>query len=593
MKNRRLVSALALCVMLVMVITATSAPVASAASQQAIYTGPRLAAEPEGARPSLEDINHANNLPISDGSLTLTIFQSLTSTVTSLDMGKNQFTDILSKATGINLQFVTAPASDATTKLNLLLSSGDYPDIISNNILGLNGMALYASQGVFVPLDAYIDKWGVNTKAVLERYPGVRALITASDGMIYSLPNINDCYHCLRGEGRNWYYRPWIDSLNGGKIPQTAAEFEDYLIKIRDGDPNGNGKKDEVPLAFRKDDIWFAINWAANFFQKFPAKGWANVDGKITPLYVDEQFRQTLKWLNELYSQGLILKDAFSITGDDLIAIGEDPAGATLGNIVGWGPEAGTKKAGDSKRWFEYFVMPPVAGPAGERNTVFNPNSVYGNGWFVTDKCQDPEAATRLGDVLLDEYYGYSSYIGPEGQSWTYASPGDIALNGKPAVFKELVTYGAQPENCSWDQTNITFRPDNFRLSQYAEGVDTIYKYFDNPFDAGLRDQAAALPSYNEIMKYYGSQKSLSPYQIDAKYVIPPLLYSDADASEVADIEAVIDPYLLQMFAAFVTGQENLDAGFDKYVSDLNQMGLDRLTAAKQRAYDAYAASIN
>jgi len=81
LKNKRLVSALALCVMLVMVIAATSAPAAAAASQQAIYTGPRLAAGPEGARPSLEDINRANNLPISDGSLTFTIFQSLTSTV--------------------------------------------------------------------------------------------------------------------------------------------------------------------------------------------------------------------------------------------------------------------------------------------------------------------------------------------------------------------------------------------------------------------------------------------------------------------------------------------------------------------------------
>ena len=41
-------------------------------------------------------------------------------------------------------------------------------------------------------------------------------------------------------------YKPWLDK-QGMDVPETTEEFKDMLIAFRDQDPNGNGKKDEIP----------------------------------------------------------------------------------------------------------------------------------------------------------------------------------------------------------------------------------------------------------------------------------------------------------------------------------------------------------
>ena len=531
------------------------------------------------------DVKAAHGLPIApEGKvIPLTIFQALTSTVDDLE--NNKFTQLILDNCGIDLEFVTAPAADAVTKRNLLLSSGDYPEIISSRGMAQNEMALYADQGIFIPLDDLIEVYAPNTKKVWEEYPESKIICTGTDGKVYSLPDINDCYHCRRGEGRDWYYRPWLETLRDGKMPQTSEEFKEYLTAIKTQDPNGNGKQDEVPLAFSKSDINRATNFFMNMFMPYPNKGYRNDDGKIVAAFTTDEFKQGLKYMNELYNEGLILEESFSIESADLIKIGENPGDPLLGNIISWGPEGGVKKSGDTKRWFEYFVLSPVEGPNGDRWAVQTGrwNAVM-PGYFITDKCKNPEAAVRLGDLLLSQYYGYSAYIGPEGLSWTYASDGDISLGGGQAMFKELVAYGTQEKNCSWDQTNITNRTAEFRLTQYAEGADIIYKYLDGDFS--LRDQAAGFGSYNEIMKYYACQKNLEPYLLDDKYIVPPLLYSSEANAEVADITAVINPFIEQKVAAFVTGTEDVSDGFDQFVEDLNGMGLEILLGHMQTAYD-------
>src|SRR5690606_24106171 len=43
--------------------------------------------------------------------------------------------------------------------------------------------------------------------------------------------------------------KDWLDKLKL-ETPKTIADWEKVLTAFRDGDPNGNGKKDEIPLIF-------------------------------------------------------------------------------------------------------------------------------------------------------------------------------------------------------------------------------------------------------------------------------------------------------------------------------------------------------
>ena len=63
--------------------------------------------------------------------VTLTIFAGLqANTVESFDRSVNKTTQIVENDTGLKLEFVEAPSDGVDEKLNLLLNSGDYPDVI-------------------------------------------------------------------------------------------------------------------------------------------------------------------------------------------------------------------------------------------------------------------------------------------------------------------------------------------------------------------------------------------------------------------------------------------------------------------------------
>lgn len=530
--------------------------------------------------------------------ITLTIFQRLNDRVENLDAEHNAFTKMLEEATGVKLKFITAPEStaDAKTKLNLLLNSGDYPDIISFRAgINRNEMAMYAEQGIFIALDEYLtDEIAPNAKEVFETNTAARIINSAADGMIYSLPDINDCYHCIYGNGRAWYYMPWMRDINNDVYPETTEELMDYLRYIRDNDVNGNGDpNDEIPLCFTKDDMDIFMRWLAGSFMIYPYEHYRlEDDGTITACFVEDDYKKALELGHQMYEEGLILEDSFSATINDLQNIGEDPSGNKYGLIVGWGPERAVVRGGESKRWYEYYILPPVAGPEGVRwaNNRGDWASVAG-GFYVTDACEYPEIAVALGDILLSYYYGYSSLIGLKGVSWDDPStPDAVDFNGEPAMYREIVPGAAQPIDTSWNQMSITNRDVAWWMAREAEGADEIHAYLNGDFT--LRDKMSDYGAYNEVMKYYGCMTRLDPYKFDEKYIVPSLLYDETMQDIVADANAVVEEYRKEMFAAFVTGTRSLDE-YDDYVAEMYAMGLQDILDSQNTSYQAYMATQN
>ncbi|MDL2318420.1 extracellular solute-binding protein [Eubacteriales bacterium OttesenSCG-928-A19] len=522
------------------------------------------------------------------------IFQRLAPQTTELSADKNKATKIIEDATGLKLNFTTTPQADAKTKINLLMNSGDYPEIVSyrdSDAMDRAAMDQYAQQGILVALDEYITpEIAPNIYKIFEENPAAKTVCTGSDGMIYALPDINECYHCTYGNGRAWYYMPWMRDINDDVMPATTEELREYLQYIKDNDVNGNGDpNDEIPLAFNStlDNGLnrFAV-WVSNFFMVYPKDHYlVDDDGVIKAAFAQPGYKDALQYANELYEAGLILPDAFSITEEELRTLGEDPNGPRIGLLIGWGPEDGVAKAGTTLRWYEFFPLSPVEGPTGHRN--HDNTGQWGSvmpGYFITDKCENVEAAVRLADLIMGYYYSYTVYLGPKGEMWDDPTEGAIGFNGEPAEFRELVAYGTQETNCSWDQASISNRPASFRMSQEAEGADTIYEYLNGNYD--LLQAVSELGSYNEIMKYYGCEKNLAPYAFDEKYVVPSLLYSDEMADLVADANASVDAYRKEMLAAFVTGARPIEE-FDQYVAELESMGLNDILDARNEAYQA------
>ena len=163
------------------------------------------------------------------------------------DYVDNEYTRWLENLTNIKLDMDIPPVADAQQKLNLMLASGDLPEVIIGCNIRLDQQQILANQGLLLPLNDYIDKYGVEFKKVYEAYPQIEDLITMLDGKIYGLPHVNDCYHCSMAQ-KMWVYQPWLDKL-GLEVPTTTEEFYQMLKAFKEQDPNGNGEADEIPLS--------------------------------------------------------------------------------------------------------------------------------------------------------------------------------------------------------------------------------------------------------------------------------------------------------------------------------------------------------
>ena len=158
----------------------------------------------------------------------------------------NKFIQWLQKKTGVSLNFTTVNAENLTERVNVMMATGDVPDIMMSAGLSGNEIQYYGSNGLFRSFTPYIEKYGSVIKEVFQAKPVTRPMIEDLEGNIWALPRITECYHCFRGP-KAFYYKPWLDKL-GLEVPQTTEDFYEMLVAFKTQDPNGNGRADEIPF---------------------------------------------------------------------------------------------------------------------------------------------------------------------------------------------------------------------------------------------------------------------------------------------------------------------------------------------------------
>ncbi len=215
--------------------------------------------------------------------------------------------------TNISFEFDTPLAQGYTEKKNLALASGDYPDVFYGGAINVQDEETYGPQGVFLPLEDYIDKYGPHIKKILEQYPEVKNAITASDGHIYSLPYIVR----TKTTAANILYinMDWLANVGMSK-PETVEEFYEVLKAFKEEDPNKNGKQDEIPLSYWKQTNSMAGILNPIFYAAFSGQaGGANFDligDKVVYNPVQPAFKEFLAYMNKLYSEKLLENEMFT-----------------------------------------------------------------------------------------------------------------------------------------------------------------------------------------------------------------------------------------------------------------------------------------
>lgn len=500
-------------------------------------------------------------------SMTFTLFAPLKGGVTTFDSSKNVFTKYFEDMTGLKFKFREAPNADAKKKLNVMMTGGDYPDAILNSGLSSSELLLYGEQGIFIPLNDLIDKYAPNIKKALDENPEIKKNFTI-DGKIYSLPQIGKATHTI-APYRMFLNEEWLKNLNL-KTPTTTDDFYKVLKEFKEKDANANGKtNDEIPLtgsvnAINGDPIIYLMNAFIPCSPGYNATYlYLDKNKKVVYTKTTDKWKQGLKYMHKLYSEGLMDKMTYSQTRDQLLKLGSNPEGPIVGACSGQSvTNIGNSK--DVERISQYMILPPLKGPEGVRSAGRNID--YGRvSLTITKNCKSPEALIRAFDYMYtEEGTLYVSHGIPGTGKIDIAEKGVKNFIGKQAKYLR-VTNGDSISDVTWNGMGPYYKRlgDELNFSAEQDGFDI------------------------ERTLYLAATKDYIPVAQSVSTLIPPVAFNTEDSRTIVDIVTPINTYVAQTTIEFITGVKDIDKDWDTYIKTVNDYGLDKFVDIYQRAIDA------
>lgn len=226
----------------------------------------------------------------------------------------------VTEQTGIEPE-VRAISGDYTEGLQMIFASGmNIPDVFRPLNTGID--ATLVEQDAAVALDELLPVYAPDMWANIPENVWNLMRADSPDGHIYVIPQVYIDY-----AERGWIIRQdWLDTL-GLEAPTTKEELVEVLRAFRDGDPNGNGLKDELPTAFygsggaqgtpNQMHGFFAM-YGVPMFNSDPL--WDIYDGKLMYSALTKNARDAIEFMSELYAEGLIDPESFLNTGSDFNA---------------------------------------------------------------------------------------------------------------------------------------------------------------------------------------------------------------------------------------------------------------------------------
>ncbi|MBD2870850.1 ABC transporter substrate-binding protein [Paenibacillus arenilitoris] len=489
------------------------------------------------------------------------------------NMDVNKFSKHIEEKLHIKFKWETTPGNAFGDKKQLLLASGDYPALILNAGATKADQIKYGQQGTFIPLNDLIEQYAPNIKQAMEEIPNLKESMTAPDGNIYALPRINECLHCTYFQ-RVWINKAWLDKL-GLDMPTTTDEFYKVLKAFKEQDPNGNGKADEVPYSTSSDGTWGGgvDTFLMNAFIYNDAGRYLSVnEGKVAYSAAQPEWKEGLKYLNKLFTEGLIDKGAFTQNADAVKQLANKPDPSV--GVIGYANIGSAFLLNDENpRHKDYVVLPPLKGPNGVQLAGYAKG--FGGGEFViTNKAAEEEkiAAIRLADYLFSEEGTVMTTWGFEGKGWKNAEEGQVDYNGNPAKYDVITKAPSASGEVTLDETWW-----QLGTMKMLNSIREAFVAPEDPLSAG--DGARDYRFWLAAKQYEPFAKPEAVYPSD-------VFFKPEDALTISQIEKTLTDYVKSSMAQFITSNKDIDKDWDSYMEGFKGLQLEQYLKIHQDALD-------
>ena len=390
------------------------------------------------------------------------------------------------KKTNIHIEWQEIPNSGWDEKVNIMIASGDLPDAFAGHV------DIMKNKEAFAALNDSIENYAPNIKEMFQAMPVVQKAVTAPDGNIYTLPT-NTADKSSTVYDALWINTKWLEQV-GMSLPTTTDEYLNVLKAFKSQDLNGNGKADEIPLGALQGNVGSSLDPLLGPFGVTDTTDYVYMQGDNTVVFPAklDAYYDGLQWLHELYSEGLVDPECFTMTPQAYTAKAQNPD-LLYGSIMSWLPDGMDPRYGD-----DYVCLPPLKGPSGQTGLWTSTNKAYGemSGFSITVNCANPEVLVRYYDNNISDLdTAMLWYEGPEGSGqWKRADGGKweettefIPEGTSPSEFERTVAVGPSAPAYLWTKyTDLrVFEP---RIQKKIQANDTYMQTAVQMMPVGLDD---------------------------------------------------------------------------------------------------------
>lgn len=530
-----------------------------------------LACLAEGERPSLlkdePNVTMPGVLPVATERAKLTVAVQANSNV--MDYDTNYLTNWIEERANVDLEIMLFPeTADALDKMNLMVASGSkLPDIIIN--LGVekdDTRYAWGQAGAIIPLQDYYAELGSFFYEGAEKLRGITtdeliSMVSSPDGNLYGMIQYQTSMVDEHSH-RAWINETWLETL-GLEMPTTSQELVEVLRAFRDGDPNGNGIADEIPMIGSADGSnGNVIRYLMNQFiytERSDDFFLVGEDGTLDVAYDKDEWRDGLRFIKGLVDEGLISTLSFTQTYQQYCAM----MSAEL-PTVGIGVSLSCSAFGPNL--VHYSGLGAVKGENGSQWATYSPGIPSSNAAITAD-CENPALAFRVLEMAYgDDEYLFTRRYGEKGVDWDFAPPGTESIYkdlGYDATFIQINNIWGVPQNKHWGGVtplsylgwgNVAFAAATGTLTNEVRNVESVKR------------NMAFVPPVEKLVKK--------------------LIYTDEENSEFAEIRSVLRTYVKESMVRFVLGDLDIEKDWDSYLAELEKIGYKQLLELNNKVYE-------
>lgn len=525
---------------------------------------------------AIYDVPEAYDLPIGDGTETLSIYMAMEKGSEKAMLTYDTHTAVLewAKRTGLNFTFVHPPENDDGSYFMTTIASMVLPDMWATG----NWSTYYAGgvegaikDKILVDLNPMIEKYGYHYLTEAHKNWDAQATrnFMTDEGM-YRFGAASQRVPVLGMQHTGMVVREDLLDKLGIDVPETIDQVHDMLVAFKNDGV-------EIPLALEKltSSYYYDGDFLASWLGVTTNKFMIGEDGKVTYSMLEPAYKDYLAMLKQWYSEGLIDVDCVSRVHADAKAMVTSGRSAMVA-IGNWETQeciaVGKSACGEDFNLIGLTAPVKNEEAIGTKNHFARPIENGGNTmyWGVSTTCKIPEKAFKAFDWLY-------SYEGTE-----------LMVFGVNECVDQLHPEKNEIVQIHWTNDDGTRQFSDYILHNPELEYNSIRYVYT------IQNLSSEYASEMEYMQY-GAECNAQCWEAwtanaDSERHVPSNISLTADEStkQVTTMNE-IETFIYDKIYQIVFGEDTVD-NWDGYVEQLHQMGIDDVIAIQQAATDRYYA---